>query len=72
MNGKESLETEFDKENCPDHCYAESIELPAEERIKNLHNAKKFAVDIGMLFGDKTFLMIFYLFFMMYLGTFII
>eukprot|EP00795_Rhopilema_esculentum_P015027 gene15027-6187_t len=47
MNGKESLETDFDKENCLDHCYAESIELPAAEIIENLHNAKKFAIDIG-------------------------
>ena len=57
MNDEESLENDFDKENCPSHSYAKSIELPAEEIFKNLHNAKKFAIDIGMLFKDKVFLM---------------
>ncbi|XP_065055956.1 4'-phosphopantetheine phosphatase-like [Rhopilema esculentum] len=47
MNEEESLENDFDKENCPSHSYAKSIELPAEEIFKNLHNAKKFAIDIG-------------------------
>lgn len=32
--------------------YAKSIALPPHDVFKNLHNVKRFAVDIGKLFND--------------------
>ena len=49
MSEDDSLDAEFDKDNCPSSAYARSIELPAEEIFRNLHNAKRFAIDIGDL-----------------------
>ncbi len=45
-----ALGNDFDKENSPNNSYARSIELPAEETFRNLRNAKRFAIDIGMCF----------------------
>lgn len=47
MSEDDSLDADYDKENGPSCSYARSIELPAEEIFRNLHNAKRFAIDIG-------------------------
>lgn len=49
MNEENSIDADYDKDNGPNSSYARSIELPAEEIFRNLHNAKRFAIDIGML-----------------------
>ncbi len=43
-----SSEGEYDKEHLSNTSYPRSIELPAEETFRNLRNAKRFAIDIGM------------------------
>ena len=52
MSEDDSLDSEFEKDNGPSSAYARSIELPAEEIFRNLHNAKRFAIDIGDLSSD--------------------
>ena len=53
MSEDDSLDSEFEKDNGPSSAYARSIELPAEEIFRNLHNAKRFAIDIGELSSDN-------------------
>ena len=47
MSDEDSIDSDFDKEGGTSGAYARSIELPAEEIFRNLHNAKRFAIDIG-------------------------
>jgi len=47
MMDEDSLDSDFEKEGGTSGTYARSIELPAEEIFRNLHNAKRFAIDIG-------------------------
>ena len=54
MNEDDSLDADYDKDSGPSSAYARSIELPAEEIFRNLHNAKRFAIDIGELRCEST------------------